>query len=144
MPTPVNSILRLTGIGVPPYASRQLTEQLEPIDSDDVNRTINGELVDFGFEQFQKFKLTINGHDMRAPACNGVWKGKVVEVDCISQLAYDTLTGSPDRPVVPGSEIVEGGFTYYRPRLQMMVMDFSQNTDEWNAQCDWSMHLEEI
>lgn len=144
MPTPVNSILRLEGIGVPPYASRGLTEQLQPIDTNDVVRTINGELVDFGFEQFQKFQVTITGHDMRPPACSGVWKGQIVTVDCISALGYLTLGGSPDRPVVDGSEIVEGGFTYYRPRLEMMVMSYSQDTDEWNAACDWTMVLEEI
>lgn len=139
-----NTWLKLSGIGVPPYAARGLSEQLEPIDTDDVQRTINGELVDFGFEQFEKFQLTISGHDMRPPACSGVWKGKIVQVDTISRVGYLTLTGVVDRIIVPGSEIVEGDFTYVRLRLQMMVMSYSQNTDEWNAKCDWTMVLEEI
>jgi hypothetical protein len=144
MVAPINSILRLSGIGVPPYASRGLSEALQPIDTSDVVRTINGELVDFGFEQFQKFQVTITGNDMRPPACSGVWKGQVVTVDCITALCYQTLGGAPDRPVVDGSEIEEAGFTYYRPRLNMMVMSFGTTTDEWNADVSWTMVLEEI
>lgn len=144
MPIPVNSILRLEGIGVPPYASRGLTEQIQIIETDDVVRTINGELVDWGFEQAHKYQLTITGNDMRPPACAGVWKGKVVTVHAISHLGYDTLTGAPERSVVPGSEIIESGFTYYRPVLEMMVMDWTCTTHEYDAQADWQMVLQEI
>jgi hypothetical protein len=146
MPIPVNSNLRLSGIGVPPYSSRDLSEVLTIIDNDDVVRTINKELVDFGEldEEGHKYKVTITGHDMRPPACSGVWKGKIVTVDCITYLAYDTLTGTPERTVVPGSVIVEAGFTYYRPRLLCRVMDWSTDTPEYQAQCNWTMVLEEI
>jgi hypothetical protein len=141
----VDTILVLSGIGVPLYSARGLTQSLEPIDAAaNLQRTINGELVDFSYAQFRKYKSSISCSDQRPPACDGIWPGKVVTVDCVSELSYLTATGSPQREVVTDSSYVEGDFTFYRPRLNMLVVGFSMTADEWDAGVNWQLQLEEI
>ena len=55
--------------------------------------------------------------------------------------AYLTATGSPERDVAASRAEAEGSF--YRPRLTMMVIDFSTAVDEWGATTSWSCKLEE-
>ena len=138
------TILRLSGIGVPPFAGRGLQQTLEPIDAQgNTRRNINGALVNLSAQQFEKYKSTITGNDKKPPTCDGVWIGKTVTVDCISELC--TAVGSAlERTAVDGSEYVEFGFKFYRPRLAMMVTGFSIQTDEWKAQVGWTMQLEEV
>lgn len=137
------TVLSLLGLGVPPYSARGLTQTLEPIDqAANVQRTINGELIDLSSAAFRKFKSTISGTDQRPPSCDGLWPGRQIVVDCIEDLAYPE-GGTPQRPVVEGSSFAEAGFTYYRPRLTMVVTDFQLSRDEYGAQVGWSMSLEE-
>jgi len=137
------TILRLWGIGVPPYSARGIVQTLEPIDAaSNIARTINGKLLDMSHDQFKKFKSTLTATDQRPPAVDGVWPGQLVTVDCIQMLAHMEYT-SPSREYVPGSEITEAGWNYYRPRLHMMVMNFTLNTDEYPADVGWTMELEE-
>jgi hypothetical protein len=144
----ITTVLSLSGIGVPVYSARGLTQTLTPIDeSKQLRRTINGALKDESMSQFQKFKSTIaTGQftDQDPPSCNGVWPGQVIVVDCISELSYLTATGAPDRPVVAGSSRVEGDFTIYRPQITFRVSNFSIDKDEWEATNSWSMDLEEV
>lgn len=141
--TPPLTLLTLSGIGVPPFSARGLTQTLEPIDqSKGMTRTINGGLLDLSGSQFQKYKSNISGTDQTPPAVDGVWPGKIVTVDCISELCYPE-TGAPQRMVVPGSTRTESGFTFYRPRLTMRVVSFTTSTAEWEADVSWSMDLEE-
>jgi hypothetical protein len=136
------TVLTLTGIGVPPYSARGLTQTLEPIEqAASLQRTINGVLHDLSLSAFRKYKSTITGSDQRPPACDGVWPGKLVEVDCIAELAYSE-GGTPERDAVGGSS-VEDGFVYYRPHLTMMVTGFQLSKDEWGAIIGWTMDLEE-
>lgn len=107
-------------------------------------RTVNGDLDDLSLEQFRKYQSTISCTDQVAPAFDGVWAGQIVIVNCIAELCYKTVGGSPQRPVVPGSSRIEGDFTYYRPQLTMRVMSFEQSSDEWRASVTWNMALEEI
>lgn len=142
-----STVLRLTGVGIPEYSARGLTQTLEPIDSAGVvRRTINGSLVDLSDASFRKYRSTITGNDQLAPGFNGLWPGQVVTVDCIAELAYYTATSgaTAERSVVSGSSRTEGDWTYYRPQLTMMVTAFSMDTDEWGASCGWSLALEEI
>ncbi len=135
--------LSLLGLGVPPYSARGLTQTLEPIDqAANVQRTINGELIDLSRVEFRKYKSTISGTDQRPPSCDGVWPGRQVVVDCIEELAYPE-GATPQRMVVDGSSYSEAGFTFYRPRLTMVVTDFKLSLDEYGAQIAWSMDLEE-
>lgn len=140
------TILELVGIGVAPYSARGLSQSLQPIgQAASMRRTVNGTLVDLGFEGFHKYQSTISGSDQKPPVCDGIWPGKLVTVKCISELCYVTAGGSPSRPVVAGSSHVVGAMTYYRPQLSMMVVAAPQmQTDEYGAQVGWSMALEEV
>lgn len=138
------TLLELSGIGVPPYATRGATQSLTPIQqAASMQRTVNGDLDDLGLDQFRKFSSVISCNDQLAPACDGVWPGQEITVNCVQELCYKTSGGAPSRTVVSGSSRVEGAFTYYRPQLVMRVMTFSLSTDEWNAQVGWTMTLEE-
>ncbi|KLK91426.1 hypothetical protein AA309_20240 [Microvirga vignae] len=138
------TVLSLSGMGVAPYSARGLTQTLTPIgQATSVRRTINGGLVDLSLAAFRKYRSTISGGDQRAPSVDGVWPGQIVTVDCISELAYP-VGGTPQRTVVAGSSHEDGGFVYYRPRLQMMVVGFTATQDEWGATVKWQLELEEV
>ena len=92
----------------------------------------------------RKYKSTITGSDVDPPALDGIWPSIVLTVDCVPELGYLTAAGSPGRAVVPGSSRVAGAWTYYRPRLDMRVMSYTANTDEYGAAVDWSIDLEEL
>ena len=139
-----STLLVLTGVGVPPYSARGLTQTLEPIaQAAHVARTINGATIDLSATQFRKYRSTIQCSDQQAPAVDGVWPGAEVTVDCVAELSYP-VGGTAQRPVVPGSSHVENEFVFYRPRLNMMVTTHTQSRDEWGATVAWSMDLEEI
>lgn len=138
------TVLSITGIGVPPYSARGLSQTLQLIDAAaDFRRTVNGELINTADPIFRKYRSTITCNDNDAPAFDGLAKGTQVVVDCVYELGYPTATGSPQRPVVPGSVRVEGDFTYYRPRLSMTVTDFDATADEYGGQTSWRLDLEE-
>src|SRR5262249_4440131 len=120
-----DTLLVLTGIGIPDYSARGLTQTLEPIEaSASLRRTVNGALKDLSLAQFAKYKSTILCQDKERPAIDGVWPGHVVTVDCVAELSYP-IAQSPSRPLVSGSARTEGAFTFYRPQLQMLVTGFS-------------------
>lgn len=142
-----STLLVLSGIGVAPYSARGLKQTLEPIQGQaNIRRDIDGGLMDLSANQFKKYRSVISGQDVDPPVCDGIWAGQVVVVDCIAQLCYPASQGSsPERTVVEGSERVDGDFTFYRPRLTMMVMSAPQMTeDEWSREVTWSVELEEI
>jgi hypothetical protein len=144
------TILVISGDGMPPYAVRGITESLVPIDA----------------VQFEKYRLTLSCEDVDSPAFDAVrvgnWRrtvggglydlsgnGSTLTVDCITELSYKTPTGSPpsytaSRTVVPGSERTANGFTFYRPRLTVGVIGKSQETDEYGARRSWELECEEI
>jgi hypothetical protein len=109
------TLLEINGIDIPPYASRGLTQTLEPIDqAKQTRRTVNGVLKDISAIQFQKYKSSITCTDQQSPGLDGVWPGLVVVVDCVAELSYKT-GGSPDRSIVTDSSRVDGDWTFYRP-----------------------------
>ena len=141
----MSDVLTLSGIGVPPYSARGASQTLEPIgSSQQLRRTINGELIDISRAEFRKYRSTISCVDQQPPAVDGVWPGQVLMVGCISELSYKTSGGVPARNVVAGSSRTEGDYTFYRPSLTMRVVAFSQDTDEYGAAVSWSLQLEEV
>ena len=141
----MSDVLTLSGIGVPPYSARGASQTLDPIQaSQQLRRTINGELIDISREEFRKYRSTISCADQQSPAVDGVWPGQVLTVGCISELSYKTSGGVPARNVVAGSSRTEGDYTFYRPSLTMRVVAFSQDTDEYGAAVSWSLQLEEV
>jgi hypothetical protein len=134
--------------GVPPYAARGLHGTLRPIDmaqgSDRVRRTVNGTLVDVSAVQMRKYLLEASGDDMDSPALASMWPGMAFNVDCHVELAYPTGLIVPDRTPVPGSERVEGDYTFYCPQMLMRLIEFQIGRDEWGAAVSWSLTLEEV
>jgi hypothetical protein len=126
------------------YSARGLTQTLEPIQAAANNRrSINGKLKDLSQVQFRKYSSTISCADQLAPALDGIWPGQLLTVDCVAELSYKTAGGSPSRTVVTSSSRVEGAYTYYRPRLTMRVMAYSESEDEYGRVVQWSLQLEE-
>lgn len=136
--------LNLWGIGVPRYSARGLSQTLEPIDDhEQIERTIDGGLIDMSSDELRKYKSTITGSDQQPPAVDGVWAGREVTVDCIAELACDQYAILGRTPV-EGSQRDSHGFTIYRPRLVMWVFRFSLERDEYGVQISWKMELEEF
>lgn len=146
-----DTLLAISVFGVPLYSARGLTQTLDSESSGKtqstssaIRRTVNGLLVNLSPPQMQKYSSVISCDDQRAPAIDGVWAGLVVVVDCVPELSYITSGGSPARPVVPGSSRTEGAYTFYRPRLTMMVISHNQSHDEYGAVVSWQLTLEEL
>jgi hypothetical protein len=66
-----------------------------------------------------------------------------VVVDCVAYLSYPA-GASPHRTVIAGSQFTEGGFTFYLPRLTMMVTTSTMQMDEWAGTVPWEIDLEEV
>jgi len=141
----VDTLLVITGLDIPPYAARGLTQTLEPIPAaQNFRRTVNATLKNTAAAQFQKYKSQITCSDSVTPAFDGIFPGLIVTVDCVYELSYRTAGGSPQRPIVDGSSRSEGDFTFYRPRLEMMVIQTTGSEDDWGAATSWSIDLEEV
>lgn len=144
--SPTWTVLELTGMGIVPYSTRKASQTLDPIDAAAANlyRDVNGILRATGGTAFQKYKSTISCTDQRPFANDGVWPGQLVTVKCIQHLAYLSETGGSDRNEVAGSAFTEGDWTFYRPEIDMMVMRFAIQTDEYGGEVGWTLELEEI
>ena len=142
----VNStFLVLSGMGVPEWSARGIRQTLRPIGAaTSQRRTVNGVLIDLAETQFQKFQSTITCEDHQPPAVDGVWPGQILTVDCVSELSYETNSAGPSRTIVPGSAREEDEFSFYRPRLTMMVRSFRARTDEYGATVSWTLDLAEV
>ncbi len=140
-----DTLLVLTGVGVPSYSARGLTQTLEPIEAAaQLRRSINGDLLDLSYGPFRKYKSTISCQDFEPPSVDGVWPGHVVQVECVAELSYLASGGTPTRTAVDGSEREVDGYVFYRPILDMRVTGFSLQRDEYGATVGWQMQLEEI
>lgn len=141
------TVLVLSGLGIPPHSAQSLTQTCEEASGQgDFTRDINNNLVDLSPPwEFRKIKSAINCTDVNPPAFNGSPIGQVVTVDCVFEFACLTSLGSTGfaRDVVPGSERSEGDWTFYRPRLTMVITAFSLSKAEWPNETGWSMELEE-
>ena len=133
--------------GVNPYSARGLQGTLAPIGrgrgDDKLARTVNGTLISLAAPQMRKYRLEVSCTDQAPPAVDDLWVGMLVSVDCMVELAHRTGT-VPSRTGVPGSARVEGDYTYYQPRLSMLVVEYEVQRSEWAAQVAWSMALEEV
>lgn len=144
--TVLDTLLVITGIGIPDYSSRGITQTLTPIPaSQNTRRTINGELVDISFHQFRKYSTKLSCTDQRVLALDHVFPGDLITVYCIQELCYPApLTAGAGRDVRPGSERDENGFIFYKPILTMRVKSHDVSFDEWGAIQRWTLEAEEI
>lgn len=131
-----------------PYSARGLTQTLDLIIEspmgNQIHRTINGSLLNLTYDQFRKYRSTISCSDQDTPAFDGLKQGDIVIVDCCAELSYKTAGGSPARTEISGSSREEGDYTFYRPRLTMMVINFRTSFEEWDAKTQWALELQEV
>lgn len=139
------TVLVISGAGMPPYAVRGITQTLEPIEAAaNLRRTVNAEQINIGLTLFRKYQTTISCTDWQPPAFDNVWPGDTLTIDCVKELAYLTAGGAPQRTVVTGSSRTEGAYTFYRPRLTMMVKAKSEEAEEYTSANPWTIELEEV
>lgn len=146
LPPSSDTLLTITGMGGFRYQARNLTQTLAPIrQTQQIVRTINGNARDLSNPSFRKYASKISCTDVNPPAFDGVFPGALVTVHCAVSLVYMTGNlGSPHRSPVSGSQYTEAGFSYYRPILNMIVMDLSDGFEEWKAGNAWDITLEEV
>lgn len=138
------TLLVIEGVDLPRFSARGLTQTLDHIDqAASIQRSINGEPIDFSAPQFRKYKSTITCTDQQTPLPDDLWPGAYVTVDCVAELQFDPSFG-PEHSVVSGSERVDGGRSFYRPVLDMIVMTFTTTKDEYQATVGWQIDLEEV
>lgn len=117
--------LEISGITIPDFASRAMTFTFEPIEqSKQMARDVNGKLVDLSLPRFRCRRLVINVPEHEKPVFDDVWPGQIVTVTLIPGLGV----GSETDPLT----------------LSMMVMSWDTSHEEWEAQGDWSLELEEV
>lgn len=159
-----NTLLVISQMGVPVYSARGLTQTLQPIQqASNPVRTANGALIDITASQFRKYASTISCSDQEPPSVDKIFSGAEVTVQCVAELSFPTPIGESEseinsdsesptasesesefgRPPVQGSIRQSEGFTIYRPILQMVVLAFNIQKDEWGAIISWSITLEE-
>jgi hypothetical protein len=137
--------LVLDPIGVVPYSARGLDQTFAPIGMSAVlKRTVLGDLDNVASDVFKLYKSSITCEDLNVPGLDGIFAGTVLTVDCIFEMSYKTAGGSPSRTVVPGSSRTQGIFTFYRPRLTMVITDFNYRKNDWGVNVSWQLDLEEI
>lgn len=138
------TVLTLVGMGVVIWSARGCTQTYEMIPAAKVQRrSINGALHDLSYPQFWKYQTEITCRDMRAPSLDGIHPGSPLTVYWIAELIAP-VGQAITRSIVPGSDYTENDFYHYRPILDMMVTGFKSGADEWRAEVNWSLSLEEI
>lgn len=149
LPANADTLLTISQLGNMLYQARGLTQTLSVInEATQLERTINGVLVDISAAQFRKYASTITApSDVNAPPLDGVFPGMEVTVGFAVSLSFLTAGGvvnTPNRPHVSGSLYIEGDYTFYRPELTMRVRTVETHFDEWKNVVGWSMELEEV
>jgi len=165
------TILKLGDNFIPVGAGRGISQTLDPISNGDIRRTINGSLIDLTRALNRKFESQVNCTDMGTPTLAGIWKGSIIQVDCIqplrelvnpastthtiirdpvagSVIGIDEATDAEVTPtIVAGRDITFSAAVKaieFLPSLEMMVRSHSLNTDEYAAEEGWSIDLEEV
>lgn len=167
----MESELILTKGGLPPLSARGCIQQLFPLESGELRRTINGVLIYTGQPLVHKYRSIITCEDKASLAFEGLWRGSELLVGCVQRLwqeshqrevilERDPVEGSifavnskqkvmKIREVVGRKVSVEGGgteqiFICYRPWLKMRVVSFTLSTNEWGLTAGWRLELEEV
>jgi hypothetical protein len=142
-----DTLLVITGMGIPLYSGRFLKASLKPVkEAAQIRRTVNGDAVDLSFAQFRKYNLKISFNDAESPALDTIWPGRQVTVQWPAELVYPTgQTGAPGRAVVSGTSVSDGnGFVHYRPQFTVLVQDYSTDFDEWGHEYVSALELVEV
>lgn len=146
LPAGADTLLTISGLGGFQYQARGLSQTLTHIkEASDMMRTINATLRDVSNPIFRKYSTKITCTDINAPPLDGLWPGMEIEVECAASLSFLTGTaGSPGRPVASGSLWTLGNYTFYRPVMNMLVINFEEDFDEWKSDVKWMLEAEEV
>lgn len=147
LPADSDTLLEISSFGHMLFQARGLTQTLEIIPgATQLERTINGTLLDLSAPQFRKYisKITVSSEVYPTPI-DGIFPGQEVTVACAVQLAFQTGSppASPNRTAVSGSISQANGYTFYRPLLTMLIKTVETHFDEWRNVVGWSIELEE-
>lgn len=145
MASPDDTLLAINGLTVPEASSRFVRQTLSPIpQAANFRRTVNMQLRNVAPAAAQlKYKTVISCQDINAPIWDQLRIGMQIVVDCIEELFYE-IGGTPQKPVVTGSERTFGGVVWYRPRLTMLVTEWGDDMEENQVIRSWSLGAEEI
>ena len=100
--------------GFPPFSARGCQQTLQPINTGELRRTVNGELIYTGKKGHHKYQSVIECQDEAALVIEGIWRGEAITVQCIQRLWQEivvddetaVLNVTLDRPPVSGSIMV--------------------------------------
>lgn len=147
LPSSSDTLLSISSFGHMIFQARGLSQTLEPIgEATQLERTVNGTLIDLSAPQFRKYesKITVPSEVYPTPI-DGIFPGQQVDVQCAVSMAFITgALGFPKRPEVSGSSWSENGYTFYRPLLTMIIRKVETHFDEWKNIVGWSIELEEV
>lgn len=157
---------------IPLGAARGCKQTLDPINTAATFRTINGTLVAFNCEGYDKYTSTISCDDAYPISFDGLWPGCSLLIECIPQLMTPLVQQGAliklQRKPVQGSIMLhtsenatcalnadderqiqlkqnEGpGYISYRPILRMIIKRFFTETKEWDGKVIWKVELEEV
>lgn len=138
------TVLVMSLVGLPPGSARGVKQSIKMIPgAAQFRRTINYTLVNTAPPAAQLFATEISCDDLNVPCLNSITIGTELVLDCVAELTWKTVGGSPSRPIVDGSTYTVGEFTVGRPRLNVTVTDFQYDTDETEAKVGWRLTAEE-
>lgn len=150
--------------------ARSVTQSLYPLGDLTAMRALGGNLVNLLPEAFEthKYGSVISCQDAQIPAMEGIWKGTRLIIESLVRLMTPHIKEGEEihfsRPYVEGSIIFQGingtkkrmhrdekppikateqGIWSYRPRLEVVVMDFKAQHNEWGARAGWELVCEE-
>lgn len=123
------TLLSITGIDLSAYSTRDITMQLEYIaQAAQVDRDINGSLIDLSEPQFRKYRVTITCTDVESPVLVGVHPGLPITVVCIPQLGLNKNTEDEQEVLT----------------LSCLVMPWSVSRQEYAGRTGWQIVAEEV
>lgn len=169
----MQTLLKLSIAGFPPLSARGCVQELKPIQQTHFTRTLSGELISIGHQKSIKYQSKIHCEDKTSIATEGLIPGSILDVECVQRLwqrvACETPRIRTEKKAVPSSIAIldahqnplnfsveddgcitlnapydEEYYISYRPKLHMMVKDFSLKTDEWGMVSGWRLDLEEV
>lgn len=158
------------GSYLPLGSARGCKQTLAPLKALNTCRTIDGRLLSMD-PVLDKYVSTIVCSDRVPPALEGLSLGTRLRVECLQHIVTPLIKGGGkitlSRPAVPESVLffcdteelpvslskeneadlcayTQEGHLIYRPILDMMVMEYAVETEEWNASTSWKMVLHEV
>ena len=167
IPADYQTDLAIDGVVIPYGAARGIDVSIAPIEAGGMRRTINGTLIDLTRSTHRKYRLEIQCQDAIAPTLAALWRGQTVSVFAPIRLRQVvsagaatlirspvpgtvrcfTAAGVPVAATVSGTSVsgaTGAAYVEYQPSMLMMVVERSEDFDEWDATTGWSITLEEV